>query len=184
MTTPAIASSWRQRSVRQVISITMLLCIGQGGVTAANESDTDHVQSSSVDARKVSPLLDIRWTGGLCAGPSIGHVCRSRVVVYRDGSYRSSGDVTQPTQGSLDHQLIERLESAINEANFNEIRSKPFTGVCPSAYDGQEGLYEFSTSHGNEVIGSCKTNIDYKSKLFKVVDESYESILRSINTTP
>jgi hypothetical protein len=57
------------------------------------------------------------------------------------------------------------LGAAIEAADFAEIRSHPFTGECPTAYDGQEVIFEFATLHGVERIASCEVAVDFSSPL-------------------
>lgn len=72
-----------------------------------------------------------------------------------------------------------KLEILINSANYNEIRTKKFTGLCPTAYDGQEAIYIFYTKHGNEKVSSCDTAIDYNSELFIEVEKALQNLSSS-----
>jgi hypothetical protein len=51
------------------------------------------------------------------------------------------------------------------------LRKNKFTGMRPTAYDGQEFIYSFSAPRGEEILDSCKTAIDERSALFKAVQK-------------
>jgi hypothetical protein len=68
---------------------------------------------------------------------------------------------------------LAELEQQIN-TDFVALKSKKFTGECPTANDGDEATYTFYTKAGFEVIASCKVAIDQKSALFLTVEEIYE----------
>lgn len=65
------------------------------------------------------------------------------------------------------------MAQEINNADFVTMKSKKFTGDCPTANDGQEVTYTFYTRKGVEVIASCQVAIDGKSPLFVQVWEIY-----------
>jgi hypothetical protein len=59
------------------------------------------------------------------------------------------------------------LKQRIKQADFKAIKSKPFKGTCPIAFDGIEIVYLFQTNRGIEEISTCKYAIDGKSPLFQ-----------------
>ena len=61
------------------------------------------------------------------------------------------------------------LAALIEATDFDAIRAHPFTGTCPVAFDGQEVVYEFTTSDGVERIESCVTEVDPRHPLFEAV---------------
>lgn len=62
--------------------------------------------------------------------------------------------------GTLSPVDLVALEAAILTTDFNELRSHPFTGDCPTAFDGQEIVLTFATGHGDERLASCETALD------------------------
>ena len=66
---------------------------------------------------------------------------------------------------------LTKLTSLINTANFEEIRSKKFTGTCPTAYDGQEAIYTFYTLTETQTVSSCEFEIDNQSPLFSEINQ-------------
>ena len=43
------------------------------------------------------------------------------------------------------------------------------TGQCPTAFDGQEIIFEFGAPGGTQRISSCEVAVDYGSPLFMAV---------------
>jgi hypothetical protein len=69
---------------------------------------------------------------------------------------------------------LDELARQIDTADFVALKSKEFTGQCPTAYDGEEATYTFVTPKGIEVLASCKIAIDEKSALFMKVRDIQE----------
>jgi hypothetical protein len=72
--------------------------------------------------------------------------------------------------GTARPDILLALEAAIDAADFDAIRSVPFTGECPVNFDGQEQIFEFSTADGIERIASCETEVDPAHPLFATVE--------------
>jgi hypothetical protein len=114
----------------------------------------------------VSPLVTVETQGGLCAnGP-----CGSIVSIEADGRVRQLGP-TEILRGRLTADLLEALRIEIDRADFGLIESRPFTGTCPIAYDGQETIYIFTVHQGTafERISTCEVAIDPNHPLFRAV---------------
>jgi hypothetical protein len=116
-------------------------------------------------------LASIRREGGNCRPGG----CFSEVAILSDGTYRY-GDRTQQTMGKLNRLEIQRFQKRIAVANFDKIKSQPFTGTCPLAYDGPETVYTFRRGDRVEVIRSCQTQIDGKNPLFQQAERVYRQI--------
>lgn len=101
------------------------------------------------------PLVRVTTQGGECFdGP-----CGGTTVIERDGRVHQ----TVPTGAELGRvpaDVLAALDAAVRTANFDAIRAVPFTGECPTAFDGQEWVYEFGAPGGVERIASCETEID------------------------
>jgi hypothetical protein len=110
------------------------------------------------------PLVTVTTRGGECmAGP-----CGSTVVIERDGTVHQAAKPPNDL-GTLPPDLLTALDAAIKTADFATIRAVPFKGECPTAYDGQELVFEFGAPSGVERIASCEIAIDYGSPLFVAV---------------
>jgi hypothetical protein len=69
------------------------------------------------------------------------------------------------------------LVAAVQAADFNLIRSRPFTGECPTAYDGQEIILEFHAPSGVQRVASCEVEIDWTSPLFAATVAALSSVV-------
>jgi hypothetical protein len=107
------------------------------------------------------PLVTVTTRGGECVdGP-----CGSVVVIERDGSVRSAAKPPNEL-GTLPPHLLTALDAAIKTTDFDAVRAVPFDGECPTAYDGQEVIYEFGAPGGPERVASCETRIDPANPVF------------------
>jgi hypothetical protein len=107
-------------------------------------------------------LVKIKFQGGMRATTTV-----AGLLIRPDGIYRSSNGVNQPKSGVLSQPELRLLKQRIKQADFKAIKSKPFTGTCPIAFDGIEIVYLFETNRGIEEISTCKYAIDGKSPLFQ-----------------
>jgi hypothetical protein len=118
------------------------------------------VQSPAGDG----PLVTVEATGGMCRTGT----CRSVIVIEADGRVRQTepeaGEISQVTAESIDV-----LQTAIDITDFEAIRSRPFLGTCPTAFDGQELVYTIATPHGPERIASCDVEVDPQAPLFVAI---------------
>ena len=109
-------------------------------------------------------LVTVQMRGGMCIdGP-----CDSAVILDRDGRVHSAAKPPNEL-GTVAPDQIAALQTAIAATDFDELRTHPFTGECPVAFDGQELIYEFATAAGTQRLASCEVEIDYGSPLFIAV---------------
>jgi hypothetical protein len=107
------------------------------------------------------PLVTVTTRGGECMdGP-----CGSVVVIERDGTVHEAAKPPNEL-GTLSRELLTALDAAVKTADFTTIRAMPFTGECPTAFDGQEAIYEFGAPGGIERVASCETAIDPANPVF------------------
>jgi hypothetical protein len=117
-----------------------------------------------------SPLLTVETRGGECPNGACGSV----ITIGRDGSVRQ----VRPTAkdlGTLPSAELEALSAEIERANFPLIESRPFTGDCPTAFDGQELIYTFHLPTGDEAIATCRVAVDQNHPLFLAVGAAIRS---------
>jgi len=81
------------------------------------------------------PLVVVVRHGGLCV---TGRECRT-VLRITDSTISGHGFRPRPLSTSARRSLIR----AIGELDAASLRRHPFTGTCPTAYDGQESIYRF-----------------------------------------
>jgi hypothetical protein len=94
--------------------------------------------------------------------------CRSVIAIEADGRvHRTEPDATEISQVTAD--TINLLRTAIDSTDFEAIRSRPFLGTCPTAFDGRELVYTIATPHGAERIASCDVEVDPQVPLFVAI---------------
>ena len=143
--------------VRRAAALVLAGCV----VAACGPGSTPAPPSAVV----VAPLLTVETHGGLCPEGR----CRRIVEIETDVTIRT---VTprEAVLGQLAGPFVEPLATEINRADFPRIEGRPFVGVCPMAFDGQETVYTFHLPAGDHVIASCKVEVDPKDPLFSAAD--------------
>jgi len=110
------------------------------------------------------PLVSVETRGGMC----VGGPCAGTVFVERDGSVHQAAKPPNDL-GVVPPAALAALEAAIRTTDFASLKSHPFTGQCPTAFDGQEIIFEFETPAGVQRISTCEVDIDLGSPLFVAV---------------
>jgi hypothetical protein len=115
-------------------------------------------------------LVAIEQTGGECATG----MCTRLVNIEGDGTLHEviPKDVVL---GVVPEELRDALRVEIERADYRQIASRPFTGTCPTAYDGQQVTYTFHPSTGDRTIDSCKVAIDPSHPLFRALDAALKA---------
>jgi hypothetical protein len=109
-------------------------------------------------------LLTIETRGGECVdGP-----CGTTLFVERNGRVHQAAKPPNDL-GVVSPATLAALSAAIRTADFAELKSHPFTGLCPTAVDGQEWIFEFGTPDGVRRIATCEVEVDFTSPLFMAV---------------
>ncbi len=127
---------------------------------------------SAPDLTATGPLLTVEARGGMCvSGP-----CATTVVVERDGRIHQAAKPPNDL-GVVPPLALAALDAAIRNTDFTALRSHRFTGECPTAYDGQELVFEFAAPGGIERIATCEVEIDPSSPLFVAVSAAVGSFV-------
>lgn len=113
---------------------------------------------------EAGPLVTVSTRGGECAGGP----CDSSVILDRDGTVHAAAKPPNDL-GHVSAQAMATLTAAVAATDFTAIRSHPFTGQCPVAFDGQELIFEFSAGGTIQRIASCEVDIDWGHPLFVAV---------------
>ena len=112
-------------------------------------------------------LVRVLDHGGLCAD---GQECAVRTDVLADGSvsrqFMGGGDTYQ-----VETDRFQQLVALITATDFSALGSQPFTGTCPTAFDGAERVYTFATAAGPITLAGCQVEIDHTAPLIAMVDE-------------
>jgi hypothetical protein len=110
------------------------------------------------------PLLTVETRGGLCPEG----MCGSVVVIERDGRVHWAAKPPNDL-GTMPPAALAALDAAIRATDFAALKSHKFTGQCPTAFDGQEVIFEFGAPGGVQRISTCEVEVDYGSPLFVAV---------------
>ena len=154
------------RSTRRFIGPALLLLLALIGAAACEPGGSGTVVGGT------GPLLIVETRGGECFdGP-----CGSTIVIERDGSVHSA-EKPPNDLGTVPPERLAALESAIKLTDFALLKSRPFTGECPTAFDGQEFIFEFGAPGGVERIATCEVGVDYASPLFVAVAAAIEPFM-------
>lgn len=117
------------------------------------------------------PLVTIETRGGHCRqGP-----CGGIVAIERDGRVHATAPVAAEL-GRLPENLKAGLEQVIRTADFQRLRSRPFTGECPVNFDGQEMIYTFTAAGGPIRLASCEVEIDPLDPLFATIEAALAAV--------
>jgi len=109
-------------------------------------------------------LFTVETRGGRC----VGGTCGTTVIIDRDGRVHLAAKPPNEL-GFVEPDLLAAVDARIQATEFAELVSHPFTGECPTAYDGQEIVFEFATPNGVQQVASCQVEVDYESPLFSAV---------------
>jgi hypothetical protein len=120
--------------------------------------------SGAVQIPGSGPLVTVQMRGGECvSGP-----CDNTVILERDGRVHAAAKPPNDL-GHVPADVMATLTAAVAQTDYAAIKSHPFTGECPTAFDGQELIVEFAVGTGTERISSCEVAIDWGHPLFVAV---------------
>jgi hypothetical protein len=148
-------------------------CVAQASPSAAPAAVASAALSSAPSSAPSGPLVTIETRGGECPEGA----CGSTVVIDADGRIHETAPAPLEL-GTLSDMTVEALATEIAKADFAELKSRPFTGTCPVAFDGQETIYTFVTSSGPERIASCEVEVDPSEPLFIAVSAGLRAVGR------
>jgi hypothetical protein len=114
------------------------------------------------------PLVTVESRGGLCPAGT----CSTTITIERDGRVHEAAKPPNDL-GVVPPATLAVLDAAIRTTDFTELRSHPFTGECPTAFDGQEIVFEFDAPGGTERIATCEVAVDFGSPLFVAVSTAF-----------
>jgi hypothetical protein len=105
-------------------------------------------------------LVTVTVTGGECPSGA----CGAEYVVHRDG--RVDGP---DGHRAIPVDQIDRIADEVSRTDWDAVRSVPFSGDCPTAYDGQKHVYAFPSSGGDLVFDSCEFDLS-RAAVFQAID--------------
>jgi len=102
--------------------------------------------------------------------------CDSTIAIEVDG--RVHAIAPAPTElGTVPDRGLEALNTEIAQADFAALTSRPFTGTCPIAFDGQETVYTFAIGSDIHRIASCEVVVDPAAPLFVAVSAALAGVV-------
>ncbi|MDQ3128181.1 MAG: hypothetical protein M3Q66_06960 [Chloroflexota bacterium] len=139
---------------------------GSVAAPSASRAPTFFPLESETPAPTPQPLaiVSIETRGGECPNGACGRL----VNVEGDGTLHEVIP-TDRVLGTVPEPLLDALRIEIEQANYPLLQSRPFTGECPTAFDGQETIYTFHATTGDEVFASCTVAIDPHHPLFRAL---------------
>jgi hypothetical protein len=138
-------------------SVAALIALLAALVVAGCVRDGPGVRPSEISG----PLVTLETRGGECPAGA----CGQTTVIERDGRVHTTAPVAADL-GTVPAPALEALRIEVDQADFAAIAARPFTGECPTAYDGQETIYTFGTAAGPVRLASCEVAIDEDDPLF------------------
>jgi len=108
------------------------------------------------------PLVVIDAHGGHC----VDGECRVVTTIRRDARL-----FVDAAEHVIDPSRFATLAAAVDAADYAAITAAPFTGECPTAFDGQELTYTFNPVGRPAVtFSSCEVAIPLDHPLFRALD--------------
>jgi|GEM_PF-6262037 len=126
------------------------------------------VQDGALSLEFLTPIVTVHYTGGMCVNGG----CDRLVTLYDNGSLvivDGAGEESVQTVSEVNQPIVDDLIAEIEATDFEQIRSRPFTGTCPIAYDGQELTFSFYRVEGIERFSTCEVEFDESVPLYQAV---------------
>ena len=119
--------------------------------------------------------VSIETVGGHC----LEGACGGTVTIAADGTVHADRSRSPPTSGRSPSSTLDALIVEIEQADFDAIKSQPFTDTCPIAFDGQQFIYTFPVGSQVEKIDSCEVVVDPANPLFVAVEAALAEVAPS-----
>jgi hypothetical protein len=130
-----------------LVAVLAAACAGPGSVAPAQ-----------------GPLVTVEIRGGECPAGA----CGMTAILERNGRVHLAAKPPNEL-GVVPPAQLAGLAAAIASTDFTALRSRPFTGECPTAFDGQEIVFEFGAPGGVERISTCEVQVDFGLPVFVAV---------------
>jgi hypothetical protein len=141
-----------------------LVRVGTSWLVAAAIALTGCSSGVNIPLPGTGTLVTVEMRGGMCPAGT----CDNAVILDRDGRVHSAAKPPNDL-GRVNSDTLAALTAAIQATDWAALRSRPFTGECPTAFDGQELIFEFGVGTGTQRIASCEVDIDWGHPLFVAV---------------
>jgi hypothetical protein len=141
-----------------------LIRVGTSWLVASAIALTGCSSTVSIPLPGAGPLVTVQMRGGMCPKA----MCDNSVILERDGQVHSAAKPPNDL-GRVTGDAVAALTAAIQATDWADMKSHPFTGECPIAFDGQELILEFNVGTTTQRIASCELDIDWGHPLFVAV---------------
>lgn len=155
-TTPLVMPKVRQPlAVLRILALSVVLSLA--ALAGCNSA-------VSLPLPGTGPLVSVQLRGGMCPNGA----CDRTVILDRDGRVHAAAKPPNEL-GLVPAAAMATLTAAVKATDYAALKSHPFTGECPVAFDGQELIFEFGVGAGTQRIASCEVDIDWGHPLFVAV---------------
>ena len=167
-------------SLALVLALVVAACGSQPGVDASPSPASPSVPTSpaaSPDEPSVAVeggLVSVETLGGHC----LAGACGGTITLEPDGRAHQVEPEAKEL-GTVPDEIMQALVVEVEQADFEAIKSQPFTDTCPIAFDGQQFIYTFTVGATSERIDSCAVVVDPANPLFVAVDAAIASVAPS-----
>ena len=155
--------SAKPRARLGLLAIVLLLaaCASPGAPSTGPAASASNPAATPVPS---GTLASVEQRGGECPAATCG------TTVYLDFDGRIHVAAKPPNDlGTATAAQVQALQVAIAATDFNALRKPAFSGTCPTAYDGQELAFTFTTATGTQRLAACESALDYSGPLFKAL---------------
>lgn len=128
----------------------------------------------------IAPDTEAFWIKIEYRGGMIANTKPPGVIIRPDGVYFYRANGQRSKQLFLSKLDLQRLNQRFTATNLAKIKTQPFQGTCPIAYDGNEMVYTFRTHAGVEEISACKYQIPGNSLLFQQLNRIAKTASQSL----
>lgn len=146
------------------IVVLVAACASPGASASLAQTHTTSTASAASSGAPFSTLASVEQRGGECPAAT----CDTTVYLDADGRIHVSAKPPNDV-GTATPEQVQALASAITATDFGALRKPAFSGSCPTAYDGQELVFTFTTAAGTERLASCESTLDYRAPVFRAL---------------
>jgi hypothetical protein len=160
-----------------VTSIALAACAAApASAPPSGQPPTSPAPSGSPDVPNPSEAVDgVSVTVEAIGGHCIQGACDSTITIEPDGRAHQTKPEAKEL-GTVPREIMQALVVEVEQADFEAIKSRPFTDTCPIAFDGQQFIYTFWIVTHSEQIDSCQVVVDPADPLFVAVDAALASV--------
>lgn len=151
----------------------VLIAAALSGCTVPGSTPNKEPTPDPKPVERPQTLVTVSSHGGLCPD---GRECSTHLVIKRSGKWEASGYARDFGPGDLPPAMLATLIREADAAVKADLVTKPFTGDCPTAFDGQEQTIQVHRADGDIVISSCTDAFRDDAKLLAAISDAMKEI--------